>query len=87
AHGPSFTDPQEALDRYVRHREDRLARVLDALRTGATDYDALRTAVYGDELEPELERAATGALKAYLEYLQGQGRVRRIGRGWALRDD
>ena len=86
AHGPPFEDPDAAIDRYVRHREDRLGQVVAALRSGAGEYDALRTAVYGDELAPELERAATAALKAYLEYLQGQGRARRIGRGWELTD-
>jgi glyoxylase-like metal-dependent hydrolase (beta-lactamase superfamily II) len=82
AHGPSFTDPGEAIERYVRHREDRLRQVLDALEAGSRDYDALRTAVYGDALDPGLERAATAALKAYLEHLQARGRARRIGRGW-----
>lgn len=84
AHGPPFEVPDAALDRYVRHRQERLDQVVAALGAGAKDYDALRTAVYGDDLESGLERAATAALKAYLEYLQGQGRARRIGRGWQL---
>ena len=82
AHGPSFEDPREAVDRYVRHREARLEQVLRAVRQGPGDYDSLRQAVYGDQLEPGLERAAMAALKAYLEHLQGLGRVRRRGRGW-----
>lgn len=82
AHGPPFDDPESALDRYVRHREQRLDQVLGAVRAGAGDYEALRRAVYGDGLEPGLERAAMAALKAYLEHLQGLGRVRRLGRGW-----
>ncbi|MDX1674252.1 MAG: MBL fold metallo-hydrolase [Longimicrobiales bacterium] len=86
AHGLPFEDPDAAIDRYLRHREDRLEQVVAALRGGARDYDALREAVYGNDLAPELERAATAALKAYLEYLQGQGRARRIGRGWELTD-
>ncbi len=86
AHGPAFTQPTQAIDRYVRHRELRLQQVLDALAAGAQDYDSLRAAVYGHDIEPELERAARAALKAYLEYLQGQGRVRRFGRGWQLKE-
>lgn len=82
AHGPPFEEPDAAIGTYVRHREDRLQRVLEALRAGVGDYDSLRTAVYGDDLEPELQRAATAALKAYLEYLQGTGKARRRGRGW-----
>lgn len=82
AHGPPFEAPREAIDRYVRHRELRLRQVLEALDAGNHDYESLRSAVYGDELDTELERAATAALKAYLEYLQAEGRVRRLGRGW-----
>ena len=84
AHGPPFTNPGPAFDRYSRHRQLRMEQVLKALRAGAHDYDALRRTVYGDALEPELERAATAALKAYLEHLQGLGRIRRLGRGWEL---
>ncbi|NIP80151.1 MAG: MBL fold metallo-hydrolase, partial [Gemmatimonadetes bacterium] len=84
AHGRPFTRPRQAFDRYVRHRRLRLDQVMDALRAGAHDYDALRRAVYGDELEPELHRAAMAALKAYLEHLQGLGRIRRIKRGWEV---
>jgi len=82
AHGPAFEDPAPALDRYVRHREQRLEQVLGAVRAGVGEYDPLLRAVYGGELEPGLERAAMAALKAYLEHLQGLGRVRRLRRGW-----
>jgi glyoxylase-like metal-dependent hydrolase (beta-lactamase superfamily II) len=82
AHGPDFDDPDAAIDRYVRHREARLKQVLGAVEAGGRDYDTLRRQVYGDTLDPGLERAATAALKAYLEHLQGLGRVRRLGRGW-----
>jgi glyoxylase-like metal-dependent hydrolase (beta-lactamase superfamily II) len=82
AHGPSFDDPGEALDRYVRHRVLRLEQVIGAVRRGASTSEALVAAVYGDALEPGLEPAATAALKAYLEHLQGLGRLRRRGRGW-----
>lgn len=84
SHGPAFTNPGQALDRYVRHRELRLRQVEEALGRGVRDYEALLAAVYGDEIDPELERAAMAALKAYLEYLQSQGRAQRIGRGWQL---
>jgi glyoxylase-like metal-dependent hydrolase (beta-lactamase superfamily II) len=82
AHGPSFDRPDEALDRYVRHRELRLEQVMTAVLTGSTSYGELLQAVYGPDLDPVLERAATTALKAYLEHLQATGRIRRRGRGW-----
>lgn len=82
AHGPAFQNPDDAIGRYLRHRELRQRQVLDALRRGISDYDGLLDAVYGDAIAPELRRAAMAALKAYLEHLQGLGRVRRKGRGW-----
>jgi glyoxylase-like metal-dependent hydrolase (beta-lactamase superfamily II) len=82
AHGPSFDRPEAALAAYVRHRQHRLEQVMAAVRGGAADYEALLAVVYGPDLEPGLERAATRALKAYLEHLQGTGRLRRRGRTW-----
>lgn len=84
SHGPDFEEPDTALDRYVEHRRARLDQVLEAVWSGAHDYDTLRRQVYGDGLEPGLERAATAALKAYLEHLQGLGKVRRLRRGWDI---
>jgi glyoxylase-like metal-dependent hydrolase (beta-lactamase superfamily II) len=82
AHGPPFQDPADALDRYARHRSDRLEQVVRALGAGARDSEALVDAVYGDAIDRSLRPAAMAALKAYLEHLQGQGRIRRLGQGW-----
>jgi glyoxylase-like metal-dependent hydrolase (beta-lactamase superfamily II) len=82
AHGPPFSNPEDALDRYVRHRQLRLDQVRRAIRAGASTREEMVLAVYGEELEPELIPAAGAALKAYLEHLQGAGRIRRRGRGW-----
>lgn len=82
AHGPSFERPAEAIDAYLRHRARRLEQVMDAVRDGPADYPELLRSVYGEDLEPGLERAATRALKAYLVHLQSTGRARRRGRGW-----
>jgi glyoxylase-like metal-dependent hydrolase (beta-lactamase superfamily II) len=82
AHGPSFEQPDEAVETYLAHRRHRLDQVLSAVRHGAGGYDELLHSVYGQDLDPALERAAMGALKAYLEYLQATGGVRRRGRGW-----
>ncbi|MFO7894948.1 MAG: MBL fold metallo-hydrolase [Longimicrobiales bacterium] len=88
AHGPPFDHPQHAIDRYLRHREERLEQVMAALRDGhGHDNDPLREAVYGDDLDEELHGVANAAVKAYLQYLQGQGRVRRLGHGWVPSDD
>ena len=82
AHGPAFQKPEDALERYVRHRKLRLQQVERALAAGAQGADALLDAVYGDKLEAELRAPAMAALKAYLEHLQGLGKIRRVGRSW-----
>ncbi len=88
AHGPDITGPDAAIDRYLAHRRERLEQVMAALRAGhGDDNDALREAVYGPELDAELHAWANAAIKAYLQYLQGQGRVRRIGHGWTVVED
>jgi glyoxylase-like metal-dependent hydrolase (beta-lactamase superfamily II) len=82
AHGPAFHRPGAAVAAYLDHRQQRLDQVMSAVREGAAGYGDLLEAVYGPGLDPDLERAATRALKAYLEHLQAVGRVRRRGRGW-----
>jgi glyoxylase-like metal-dependent hydrolase (beta-lactamase superfamily II) len=82
AHGAPFSNPENALDRYVRHRQLRLDQVRRAIRAGANTREEMILAVYGEELDPELAPAAGAALKAYLEHLQATGRIRRRGRGW-----
>ncbi|HUG40314.1 MAG TPA: MBL fold metallo-hydrolase [Longimicrobiales bacterium] len=86
AHGPAFQNPGQALDRYIRHRELRQHQVLDALGRGVGDYEGLLDAVYGSRLDPALRRPAMAALKAYLQHLQGLGRIRRRGPGWEVKE-
>lgn len=85
SHGPPFTDPPAALDRYRRHRQERLAQVLAALADRVAPEEELVGRVYGAELEPRLWPAARAALRAYLHHLESQGRVRRSGDGWVVR--
>jgi glyoxylase-like metal-dependent hydrolase (beta-lactamase superfamily II) len=74
AHGPPFTEPSVAIDRYVAHRVERERQVLAALRHGAHDVPALTDAVYGDDLDPALRPFAEAAVKAYVAHLLGTGR-------------
>lgn len=79
AHGPTITDPDRALDAYVRHREERERQALEALgELGRATPGELTDAVYGDDLEPGLRAAARAAVVAYLEHLEAGGRVRRV---------
>lgn len=74
AHGPPFTDAAEALDRYVRHRQNREQQVLDAMARGARDLAGITDAVYGDSLDPALRSFAEAAVRAYLAHLIATGR-------------
>jgi glyoxylase-like metal-dependent hydrolase (beta-lactamase superfamily II) len=82
AHGPPITDPLDALDRYLRHRQDREAQVLDGLRDQSVSAEQLTDQVYGPELEPGLRPYARAAIDAYLAHLEKMGRVRRGRMGW-----
>jgi glyoxylase-like metal-dependent hydrolase (beta-lactamase superfamily II) len=75
AHGPPFTDPDEAIDRYVRHREQREQQVLAALQAGARGTADITRHVYGGSLDPRLRPFAESAVEAYLEHLRETGRL------------
>lgn len=77
AHGPPFEDPAAAIDRYVRHREERQAQVMAALEAGAASADAIADRVYGSALDPALRAFAVSAVRAYLAHLRRIGRIRR----------
>jgi hydroxyacylglutathione hydrolase len=75
AHGPPFTDPDEAIDRYVQHRQDRLRQVQAALEAGARDVKSITDHIYGGSLESTLRPFAEAAVEAYLAYLRATGRA------------
>jgi glyoxylase-like metal-dependent hydrolase (beta-lactamase superfamily II) len=75
AHGPSFDDPLSAIDGYVRHRAQREAQVMAALRDGAKNADEVVDRVYGESLDPALRAAAGSAVSAYLTHLRALGRI------------
>lgn len=75
AHGPPFTDPDEALDRYIRHRHERLEQVRAAMAAGDDDVNSITDRIYGDSVDPGLRPFAEAAVAAYLAHLQASGRV------------
>lgn len=86
AHGPPFTDPDSAIDRYIEHRREREARVLQALEARPLAEDMLVDAVYGAEVGPALRNAARGAMRAYLDHMYERGLVLRLPNGeWSIR--
>ncbi len=73
AHGPAITEPDAAIERYIRHRMERLAQVTNALRTGPHTPAALVEAIYGAQLDTRLRFYAESAVEAYLAYLEEAG--------------
>jgi glyoxylase-like metal-dependent hydrolase (beta-lactamase superfamily II) len=74
-HGPAHDNPAPFIAGLIAHREEREARVLEALR-GAGEVvtaAALVPAVYGPTLDPRLAPAAARSLLAHLEKLAGEG--------------
>jgi glyoxylase-like metal-dependent hydrolase (beta-lactamase superfamily II) len=70
-HGPAVDDPAALFERYLEHRERRLAQVRVAAAT-AGSVDEVLHAVYGD-VEPALKFAARWSLLAQLDYLRDAG--------------
>lgn len=70
-HGPVLDAPVDVLDYYLRHREERLDQVRDALADGAVDAMDVVRRVYAD-VDPVLWPAAEKSVRAQLDYLDQQ---------------
>lgn len=71
SHGPPLADPSEAIDRFERHRRDRVRQVEEALATlPSDDVDDLLDFVYGESIPSGLEGAAARSLGALVEYVK-----------------
>lgn len=75
AHGTPFDDPRAAIEKYTRHREQRVEQVLRAIDGGAATADAIIEHVYGSGLDPALREYVAGAVDAYIEYLRETRRL------------
>ena len=84
AHGPAITDPLGAIDRYLHHREQRIAQAENALKAGPRSADDLVDIIYGAALDDRLRYYAASAVEAYLEYLAVQGRAQRVDEEWSV---
>jgi len=74
-HGPEVADPDAKLAEYIAHRLERERRIVAALAAGVRDEDALVDAAW-DAVPPGLRPAARWTLRAHLEKLRGEGRLR-----------
>lgn len=70
AHGPPITDPASALDRFRRHREERIREVDEARRLNPRASAAdLAGVIYGDEIPERLVKAARRSVEVTLFHL------------------
>jgi len=72
-HGPVLDAPLDVFEYYIRHRQERLAQVRDALSDGATDAKDVVRRVYAD-VDPVLWSAAESSVRAQIDYLAGHER-------------
>lgn len=71
-HGPPVEEAVAHLEAYRRHRLEREAQVLEAVRAGASSLEAIRARVYG-ELPAPLGRIADRSVVAHLAHLREGG--------------
>jgi glyoxylase-like metal-dependent hydrolase (beta-lactamase superfamily II) len=77
-HGPVVDDPESVLAYYVRHREERLDQIVEAVRSGASTPGEMVRRIYAD-VDSRLHPVAELSLRAGLELLVQRGRVQGSG--------
>ena len=80
-HGPLIDQPASLIDEYLRHRTQREAQILEALRNGATSPEAMAARVYG-ALPAELAPAAVDTVLAHLVKLRNEGKATAVPIPW-----
>lgn len=75
-HGPAVANAYEKIDQYIAHRLEREAKILQAVRDGATTPPEIVARVYAD-VSPKAHAMAERAILAHLEKLEADGLVRK----------
>lgn len=83
AHGPVVDDPARLLRDYLDHRREREAQIVEAMRRGADDLDAIVTRVYRG-LKSDMSARARETVAAHLEKLEREGRAARRDERWTI---
>jgi glyoxylase-like metal-dependent hydrolase (beta-lactamase superfamily II) len=73
-HGPAITEPHDHVRAFIAHRREREAGILDCLRAGVGQIDAIVERLYVG-LQPGLRRAAGRSVYAHLIDLVARGAV------------
>lgn len=84
-HGPVIDDPASLIRRSLAHRRRRESQIVESLRHGDTDPEAIVARLYA-HLHEGLVRRARETVVAHLEKLERDGRVRRAGEAWHIMD-
>jgi glyoxylase-like metal-dependent hydrolase (beta-lactamase superfamily II) len=79
-HGPVVLDARAKLNEYLRHREEREAQVLAALRDGLATPEEMVRAIYQD-YPPEVHALAARSVLAHLLKLEAEGWAERSTKG------
>lgn len=82
-HGPIIDDPAAIIDQYLRHREEREAQIIAALRARVDTPEGIAARVYG-RLPDAIAPAAAESVLAHLVKLQEEDRASRSGNQWTL---
>ncbi len=77
-HGPAIANPYDKIDEYIAHRLEREAKILEAVRDGASTPTDIVARVYTD-VNPKALPMAERAVLAHLEKLVADGLVVRAG--------
>jgi endoribonuclease LACTB2 len=81
-HGPAVANPYDKIDQYINHRLEREARILQAVRDGASSVKEIVARVYTD-VSPKAHAMAERAVLAHLEKLKTDGLVKRNGENYS----
>jgi glyoxylase-like metal-dependent hydrolase (beta-lactamase superfamily II) len=85
AHGPVIDDPETVLRGYIEHRREREEQILEALRQGDSDPDAMVARLYA-RVEDALKPMARESVIAHLRKLEREGRAGRRDEAWHIID-
>jgi glyoxylase-like metal-dependent hydrolase (beta-lactamase superfamily II) len=78
AHGPVIDDPAALIHKYVGHRAEREAQVLDALAAGESTVESVAAKIYPSLIDALVPMARESVL-AHLQKLESERRVSRDG--------
>ena len=83
-HWPPLDGGAAVLDRYIEHRLQREAAIVEALAPGPATLEEVVARAYADTPE-HLHPIAAHSARAHLQLLEATGRASRLNDHWALR--